>query len=125
MFNIIHNLAHTGRRATQKLISDQFIWHGLNKQVNQWARECLHCQAAKVQTHVRVPLTNLTVPEKQFSYIIVDIGGPLAPAHGLSYQYLLTIVDRTRWPEAILLRAISTTCARALIHIWIALDILR
>ena len=54
VFNIIHNLAHPAMRATQKVISDKFIWHGLNKQVNQWARECLHCQA--VQTHVRAPI---------------------------------------------------------------------
>ena len=120
VFNIIYNLAHPGRRATQKLISDKFIWHGLNKQVNQWARECLQCQAVKVQIHVRAPLTNFTVPEKRFSYINVDIVGPLAPSHGFSY--LLTIVDRTtRWPEAIPLRDMSTaTGSRALIHVWIA-----
>ena len=103
VFNIIHNLSHTGMRATQKLISDNFIWHGLNKQVNQWARECLHCQA--VQTHVRAPLTNFTIPAKRFSYINVDIVGPLVPSHGLSY--LITIVDRT-------------IPLRALIHVWIA-----
>ena len=120
VFNIIYNLAQPGRRATQKLISDKFIWHGLNKQVNQWTRECLHCQTGKLQTHVRAPLTNFTVPEKRFSYINMDIVGHFAPSHGFSN--LLTIVDRTtRWPKAIPLRDISrATCARALIHVWIA-----
>ena len=55
------------------MISDKFILHGLNKQVNQRARECLHCQAAKVKTHVHAPLNNFNGPEKRFSYIIVDM----------------------------------------------------
>jgi len=120
VFDTIHNLAHPGRKTTQKLVSDKFVWHGIRKQVNQWAKECLQCQASKIQTHVRAPLENFTVPEKRFSHIHIDLVGPLPPSRG--YSYLLTIVDRnTRWPEAIPMREITTTeCARALISVWIA-----
>ena len=29
VFNVIHNLAHPGRKTIQKLISEKFVWHGL------------------------------------------------------------------------------------------------
>ena len=38
VFNVIHNLAQHGRKTTQKLISEKFVWHGLKKEVNQWAK---------------------------------------------------------------------------------------
>ena len=31
VFNVIHNLAHPGRKTTQKLISEKFVWHGPKK----------------------------------------------------------------------------------------------
>ena len=31
VFNVIHNLSHPGKKATQKLIGEKFVWHGLNK----------------------------------------------------------------------------------------------
>ena len=55
IFDTIHNLAHPGVRPTRRLIADKFVWHGLNKQVNQWSRECLQCQTSKLQTHIRAP----------------------------------------------------------------------
>ena len=82
VFNVIHSLAHPGRKTTQKLISEKFVWHGLKKEVNQWAKECIHCQTSKVQTHVRAPIDNFKVPEKRFSHIHVDIVGPLPPSCG-------------------------------------------
>ena len=120
VFNVIHNLAHPGRKTTQKLISEKFVWHGLKKEVNQWAKECIHCQTSKVQTHVRAPIDNFKVPEKRFSHIHVDIVGPLPPSCG--YTHIFTIIDRTtRWPEAIPLQGTSTIdCARALIVAWIS-----
>lgn len=120
VFNVIHKLAHPGKRATQKLIAKKFVWHGMNKDVNQWAKECLVCQQSKIQRHVHAPLENFTVPEKRFSHIHVDLVGPLPASQG--FTHLFTIIDRnTRWPEAIPLNDISTTgCARALISIWIS-----
>ena len=39
VFDVIHSLAHPGRKTTQKLISDKFVWHNLKKYVNQWAKQ--------------------------------------------------------------------------------------
>ena len=120
VFDLIHGLAHPGRKSTQKLISEKSVWHGLKKEVTQWAKECIQCQASKIQTHVRAPLDNFSVPDKRFSHIHVDLVGPLPPSSG--YTHIFTIVDRTtRWPEAIPLRETSTIdCAKALVSIWIA-----
>ena len=120
VFNVIHNLSHPGKKATQKLISEKFVWHGLNKEVNQWVKECLACQQSKIQRHVHAPQEKFHVPEKRFSHIHVDLVGPLPPSNG--FTHLFTIIDRnTRWPEAIPLKDTSTTeCARALISTWIS-----
>ncbi|GFS08316.1 Pol polyprotein [Elysia marginata] len=61
----IHNLAHPGRKATVKLVSQRFVWHGLKKQVNQWAKECLACQQSKIQSHVHSQVVNIPVPAKR------------------------------------------------------------
>ncbi|GFR95254.1 Pol polyprotein [Elysia marginata] len=119
VFEAIHNLAHPGRKATVKLVSQRFVWHGLKKQVNQWAKECLACQQSKIQSHVHSQVVNIPVPAKRFSHLHIDLVGPLPPSEGFSH--LMTIIDRTtRWPEAIPLNNTSTTnCARALIRHWI------
>ena len=120
MFEAIHNLAHPGRKSTVKLVANKFVWHGVKKQVNKWAQECLACQTSKIQSHVRSPVIKILVPAKKFSHIHVDLVGPLPPSEG--FTHLLTIIDRTtRWPEAIPMVQTSTTdCAIALIRHWIA-----
>ena len=120
VFEAIHNLAHPGRKSTVRLVSQKFVWHGLKKQVSQWAKECLACQTSKIQSHVHTPVINIPVPSKRFSHIHIDIVGLLPPSEGFSH--ILTIIDRTtRWPEVIPLSNTSTTeCARALIKHWIS-----
>ena len=120
VFETIHNLAHPGRKATVKLVAKKFVWHGVKKQVNRWTKECITCQASKIQSHVRSQVLQIPVPAKRFSHIHIDLVGPLPTSEG--FTHLLTIIDRTtRWPEAIPLAQTSTSdCARALIGHWIA-----
>ena len=120
VFDLVHSLSHPGRKATVRLISQRFVWHGLRKEVSKWAKECTDCQASKVQKHTKAPIEKISVPEKRFSHVHVDLVGPLPPSQG--FTHLFTIIDRTtRWPEAIPLKDTSTTeCGRALINHWIA-----
>ena len=122
IFDAIHNLAHPGVRSTRRLIAEKYVWQGLNKQVNKWARECIHCQTSKTHKHTRAPLEKVAVPERRFSHIHVDIVGPLPSSEGFTCTHLFTIIDRsTRWPEAIPLKDTSTiTCANALVSGWIS-----
>ena len=108
VFEAIHNLAHPGRKSTVKLVANQFVWHGVKKQVNKWAQECLTCQTSKIKSHVRSPVIKIPVPAKKFSHIHVDLVCPLLPSEG--FTHLLTIIDRTtHWPEAIPMVQTSTT----------------
>ena len=121
IFETIHGLSHPGIRATQKLISTKFVWHGLRRQVAHWVRTCVSCQTAKVQRHTKAPLATFSVPHRRFDHVHIDIVGPLPPSRE-GHTHLLTMVDRfPRWPEAIPLTDTSTiTCARAFILHWIA-----
>ncbi|KAK3779778.1 hypothetical protein RRG08_035916 [Elysia crispata] len=102
------------------MVSNKFVWDGMQMQVSRWVIECHHCQSSKIQNHTKALLEHFSVPEKRFSHINIDIVGPLPFSSG--FTYLLTIIDRnTRWPEAIPLRGITTPeCVHALITGWIA-----
>ena len=120
VFDSVHNLAHPGIRATKKLVSSKFVWKGLAKDVTEWARTCIACQASKVNKHIKAPLEHIDIPEKRFAHIHVDLVGPLPCSRG--FTHLFTIVDRfTRWPEAIPIDDTSAAgCARALVYNWVA-----
>ena len=115
VFDAVHGLAHPGRRTSQQLVAGKFVWHGLKKDIRDWARACVVCQRAKVHRHVTAPLAHFSVPERRFDHVHVDLVGPLPPSQGFSY--LLTMVDRTtRWPEAVPLASTTTSdVARAFI----------
>ena len=99
VFDAIHGLSHPGSKASQRLVAAKFVWHGLKKDIRDWANTCLECQRAKVHRHTKAPLELFPVPERRFDHANVDLVGPLPSSHGLTY--LLTMVDRTtRWPEA-------------------------
>ena len=120
VFDVVHSISHPEVKATVKLVSDKFVWHGMRKQVSRWVKEYHDCQISKVQKHTKTPLEHFFVPEKRFSYMNIDIVGsfPFSPG----FTYLLTIIDRnTRWSEAIPLKGITTPeCVHALITGWIA-----
>ena len=119
VFDALHSLSHPGRKPSQKLVSAKFVWHGLKKDVRNWADTCVECQRSKVHRHTKAPLAHFLVPERRFDHVNVDLVGPLPPSHG--FTYLLTMVDRTtRWPEAVPLSSTTTAeVARAFIGTWV------
>ena len=120
IFDLFHGLSHPSVRSTRKLIASKFVWNGLQKQIGNWAKECIACQSSKIQRHFKARLEKFSVPRRRFDHIHVDLVGPLPPSNG--FTHLLTVIDRfSRWPEAIPLSVItSASCAQAFISQWIA-----
>ena len=81
VFDFVHNLSHPSIRSTRKVISSKFIWTGLQRQVEVWAKECFACQAAKIQTHIETPLKTFMVLSCCFNHIHVDLIGSLSPSN--------------------------------------------
>ena len=91
IFDTMHGLGHPGVERTRQTIAEKFVWPTLRQDVTKWARECLHCQRAKVIKHVVPPIGDFEVPQKRFEHLNLDLV-TLTPSNG--FKYLLTIVDR-------------------------------
>ena len=120
VFDMHHGLSHPGVKASVRLLSSRVVWHGMKRDVTQWARQCPGCQCSKVSRHTKPALDHLPMPDCRFGHVHVDLVGPLPPSEG--HTHLLTVVDRfTRWPEAIPLRSIeAASVAQAFALGWVA-----
>ena len=116
-FEMIHHLSHPGAQATYKAVAERFVWHGMAKEVKQWAQSCIDCQQMKVTRHTTAPLTKFA-PAGRFEHVHIDI---IIMPCSEGYRYCLTMIDRfSRWPEAIpIINQEATTVARAFYENWI------
>ncbi|BHF71748.1 hypothetical protein SprV_0401480800 [Sparganum proliferum] len=44
VFSFLHKLSHPGSRATDKLVSDHFVWSGMHKDLKAWTRARIACR---------------------------------------------------------------------------------
>ena len=71
----------------------------MNRDIQNWTRACLRCQAAKVTKHNTTTPTIMAPSSSKFHDIRLDVVGPLNELKGL--RYILTAVDRfSRWTMA-------------------------
>ena len=119
IFDVLHGLGHPGVERTRQMVSTKVVWPSMREDCSRWARECLHCQQAKVTRHVTPPIGEFIVPNKRFEHLNLDLV-TLPRSNG--FKYLLTAVDRfTRWPIAIPLVDISAqSVCEAFTYGWIA-----
>ena len=120
VFDVMHSLSHPSVRSTKRSITKHFVWPQVAKDVGQWARECLKCQANKIHRHTKAPIGEFPSVSRRFEHVHIDLVGPLPSSKG--YRYLLTAIDRfSRWPEAFPLSETSAaTCAQTFLSGWIS-----
>ncbi|BHF78003.1 hypothetical protein SprV_0602111300 [Sparganum proliferum] len=82
VFSSLHNLSHPGSRATDKLVSDCFVWPGMHKDLKAWTRACLGCQRSKIQRHNKAPIGTFPGPGARLIHVHLDIVGPLPLSNG-------------------------------------------
>ena len=116
----VHSFSHPGIRASRHLISERFVWEGMQKDIAEYTRACVPCQQSKIHRHNSSPLQSFLQPDSRFSAIQCDLVGPLPES--CSCAYLLTIIDRfTSHLECIPLSKITAkACANALVLYWVA-----
>ena len=94
-----HNMAHVGIRAMCRLIQSRYVFPSMKKKICDFVKTCVGCQRSKVTRHIVSPLSPISVPNKRFHIIHVDICEPFPPSQ--TYTHLLVCVDRfSRWVEA-------------------------
>ena len=99
IFDTFHGLGHPGIARTRQMICAKVVWPSIREDVSRWARECLHCQQAKVTKNVVPPIGDFSVPNRRFEHVNIDL---VTMPISNGFRYLLTAVDRfTRWPVAV------------------------
>lgn len=89
VFNSVHNMAHPSKKSTIKLISERFVWPNMKKDIAEMVQTCISCQKSKIAQHNRAALQSFSTPSKRFSWIHIDLVGPLPISNG--YRYCLTL----------------------------------
>jgi transposase InsO family protein len=108
--------AHPGIGHMYRKISDIAWWPHWRSDIIRYVLECEKCQRVKRRKMIDQLPRPVSVPDRPFQHIGVDIVGPF-PTSQQGNVYILTVVDHfTRWAEAIPLQEATTkTIASALI----------
>lgn len=92
--------AHPGIVKTKQRLRDKFWWPRMDRQVECAVRSCHVCQSAdKSAKPVVAPLRPVTLPEKPWQKLAMDIVGPLNLTTA-GPKFVVTLVDyHSKWPE--------------------------
>lgn len=91
---------HLGISKTKLRVKQAYWWPALDKQVEQFVRECEQCSGAdKAQSLLRPPLGKFDTPNNPWEEVSIDILGPILDGQGVQ-KYVIVLMDRySKWPE--------------------------
>src|SRR6202048_2221341 len=93
MHHDLPHIGHPGIHRTEELITRNYWWPYISKDVKAYVTGCETCQRTKADRQKRrAPLRPNAVPERPWEVITWDIIGPLPLSKG--YNGILVIVDR-------------------------------
>ena len=112
--------SHLGINKTKDRVLQRYYWPGVFRDVANHCRTCEICQRAQGKRYgARAEMIPLSLIEKLFQRIAMDIIGPL-PRSNNGNKYILTICDyATRYLEAIPIpNTEATTIAKELVSVF-------
>ena len=117
--NLLHHNDHPSAKETIRRAAKDYYWPKMRSDITNFVKTCHPCQVAKQSTTVNPGIGEFKVPDERFSYIHMDVCGPLPESFG--HRFLLTIVDRsTKWLEAYPMRqATASECSQAFLQ-WLS-----
>ena len=117
--NLLHHNDHPSIKETIRRASKDYYWPKMRSDITAFVKSCHPCQIAKQSPTVNPGIGEFPVPDDRFSYIHIDVCGPLPESFG--HKFLLTIVDRsTKWLEAYPMKqATVSECCQAFLQ-WIS-----
>ena len=114
--NLLHHGDHPSAKETLRRTTKDYYWPNMRKNVVQFVKTCHPCQSAKQSATEKSGIGHFPVPDERFSYIHIDVVGPLPESRG--YKYLLSVLDRTsHWLELYPMKSASAAeCAEAFLQ---------
>lgn len=99
---------HPGQYKTHKLVTRDYWWPGILRDVHRYVEGCESCQRTKPHhTPVATPLHPHDVPTKPWEQVLIDLIGPLPESTG--YNAVLVVVDRFSKMIKVLLAQLEMT----------------
>ena len=116
IIQLMHHLDHPGVKETTRRVANDYYWPSLRKEVTKFVQSCHPCQLAKQSRTVDPGVGKIEVPDERFTFIHLDVVGPLPESEGK--KYLLSVLDRTsKWLECFpMANATSEECCKAFLE---------
>ena len=93
IIEIHHSWGHPGIDKMTELITQNYWWPGVRKDVQKHVQACRTCQTAKPDRQRKAaPLCPHEVPEKPWHMISINMMGPLLNSKG--FDMILVVVDK-------------------------------
>ena len=86
---------HPGTTRMKAVARSYFWWPGLDKKIEELARQCMPCQAVKAAP-AAAPLHPWVWPTKPWQRIHIDFAGPF-----MGKSFLIVVDAHSKWPEVV------------------------